>query len=87
MSSADLREKQLPVPKKRLVGVSRIWVHEDFRRKGVATRMAEAMRVRFRFPAAPAPKKELAFSHTTEAGSAFVERYLGAKEFLVYKAA
>ena len=49
--------------------------------------MADALRTFFRLPAGRAPKSELAFSHTTEAGASFAEKYVGKKEFLVYKAA
>lgn len=71
---------------KGLIGVSRIWVHSDYQRSGIASKMAEALRERFRFPF-KAEKSQLAFSHTTEMGSAFAESYVGRTDFLVYQAA
>ena len=76
MKSADLKS---------LIGVSRIWVHADYQRSGIASKMAEALRERFRFPF-KADKSQLAFSHTTEMGSAFAESYIGKEDFLVYQA-
>lgn len=83
---SDLNPKTSPVDFKSLIGVSRIWVHSDYQRSGIASRMAEALRERFRFPF-KADKSQLAFSHTTEMGSAFAESYVGREEFLVYRAA
>lgn len=69
---------------KRLVGVSRIWVHQDFQRKKIATKLTEALRVHYRLPTT-VKKKDLVFSHTSDMGSAFVSKYMGSSEYLVYR--
>ena len=68
--------------KARMVGVSRIWVHSDYQRRGLATRMMDAMRMKYRMPMR-VERHELAFTHTSPAGAKFVETYAG-KKFLVY---
>ena len=67
-----------------LVGVSRIWVHPEFQRKGFASRLVDGMRGAYRLPTVVS-KAEVAFSHTTEMGAKFAEGYVGRKEFYVYR--
>ena len=71
------------VERSQLVGVSRIWVHPDFQRKGIATKLMDALRFGFRLPVV-VPKDQLVLSHTSEMGAKFAEKYFGKVEFLVY---
>ncbi|KAI8998394.1 ESCO1/2 acetyl-transferase-domain-containing protein [Gaertneriomyces semiglobifer] len=64
-------------------GISRIWVSKRNRRKGIASAMLDAIRVRFVFGCAIG-KDELAFSQPTKAGKALAERYTDRVDFLVY---
>ena len=70
-----------------MIGVSRIWVHDDHQRKGVATRLLDAVRGHARWPSSLLTKDQLVFTHTTEMGAAFISKYLHRKEFLVYRPA
>jgi len=65
------------------VGVTRIWVTPQWQRRGVATRLVDAMRSNF-LPAKVLEKHEFAFSHTTPAGSDFAASYVGSQDFLTY---
>ncbi|RKO90533.1 ESCO1/2 acetyl-transferase-domain-containing protein [Blyttiomyces helicus] len=70
-----------PVPA--LCGISRVWVFKKDRRKGVASRMLDAVRARFLFGCTLA-RGSIAFSQPTEAGRALAEGYCGRRDFLVY---
>ena len=69
--------------KKVLVGVSRIWVAQDFRRQGIAAKMVRAMKGRFYGTAKILDNGEFAFSHTTPSGSEFATKFVGGN-FLTY---
>ena len=71
---------------KKLVGVSRIWVHQKYQRKKIAFHLMEAMRCDFCFPAI-VEKNNIALSHTSEMGSAFATYYFASNTFLVYRQA
>jgi len=66
-----------------LAGISRIWVLADYRRKGVASRMVDCMRVGF-FVDRYLAEKDFAFSDPTLNGIEFASKYIGHKRFLVY---
>lgn len=70
-------------PQPVLVGISRIWVLADYRRKGVASYMVDCMRVAF-FVDKYLAEKEFAFSDPTLNGIEFASKYTGHKHFLVY---
>lgn len=73
------RNKEEPA----VAGVSRIWVHPTARRRGIATKLLEAMREEFIY-AYEVLKEELAFSQPTPDGMQFFRKYTGTNEFLVY---
>ncbi|KAJ2941242.1 hypothetical protein O0L34_g3438 [Tuta absoluta] len=64
-------------------GVSRIWTHRSWRRRGLATRMLECARASFLLGAALA-RQDLAFSAPTAAGKALATHYCGTPNFYVY---
>ena len=64
-------------------GVAKVWVSPEFQRKGIATRLVDAMRTHF-LPIKALTKDEFAFSHTTPNGSDFAASYLNKKDFLTY---
>ena len=66
------------------VGIAKIWVSPDYQRKGIASRLADAVRSRFLLPARVLDKDEIAFSHTTPSGSEFASNYVGSTDFLTY---
>jgi GNAT superfamily N-acetyltransferase len=60
-------------------GISRIWVRSDYQRKGIGSRLVEAMRKHFVGYHILSPE-EFAFSHTTPNGTDFAISYM-AKQF------
>lgn len=70
--------------RKKLCGVSRIWVHEEHQRQGIATRLMDCLRTQYHLPMVM-HKSQLALSHTSEMGSAFATKYFGSSKFLVYR--
>ena len=66
------------------LGVIQIWVHENERRKKIASRLLDAARSFLGYPNA-IPKEFVAFSQPTADGEAFASCYFGSDEFLVYK--
>ena len=67
-------------------GVRLVWVHWNYRRKGVATALLDALRRNLVY-GYTIPKVEIAFSSPTTSGRALAARYLGESEFLFYQAA
>ena len=67
-----------------VAGISRIWVHSEFQRQGVATRLVDAMCVHFMMPERILKIGQFAFSHTTPNGTGFATKYLKNEEFLTY---
>lgn len=65
------------------LGISRIWVSRDARRKGVASRLVDAARDNFYYGAFVS-KDECAMSDPTCDGRAFGTRYFERSDFLVY---
>ncbi|KND04864.1 uncharacterized protein SPPG_00563 [Spizellomyces punctatus DAOM BR117] len=66
-----------------LCGISRIWVLKSERRKGIASKLLDAVRAKFLFGCV-LDKGSIAFSQPTGAGKALAERYYRRSDFLVY---
>ncbi|XP_063388331.1 N-acetyltransferase eco [Cydia fagiglandana] len=64
-------------------GISRIWTHASFRRRGVASRLLDCARASFLYGAAVS-KRDVAFSAPTAAGKALATKYCGTAQFYVY---
>ncbi|GLH06785.1 N-acetyltransferase eco [Gryllus bimaculatus] len=64
-------------------GISRIWTAPDLRRKGIASKLVDSLRLSFMFDHI-LDKKEIAFSVPTENGKAFATNYMKTSEFMVY---
>lgn len=71
------------VPEKALCGISRIWVFNLARRKGIATRMLDTVRSTFMY-GSHLTKEEIAFSDPTPDGKLFATKYCNTPTFLVY---
>lgn len=69
--------------KKAVVGVSRVWVHPEFRRRGIAGRMLDAVRGSFLY-GYRVPMGEIAFSQPTSDGYRMFVSYTKSDKFLVY---
>ncbi|KAF7874592.1 uncharacterized protein EAF02_008569 [Botrytis sinoallii] len=62
------------VPQEAYMCIDRLWVHSDFRRKGIATSLANQAREKF-IPGLIVEKNEMAISHPTSVGGQFAEKY------------
>ena len=58
-----------------MVGIRKLWVHERFRKKGIATRLVNAIRLKFVFGMV-IPVEKIAFSSPTMAGMKFAHHYV-----------
>ena len=69
------------------IGISRLWVAQDYRRKNVATRLVKAMESSFQPGLILKKGQQYAFSHTTPDGTQFASKYVGLSSgcFLTYK--
>jgi N-acetyltransferase len=65
------------------VGVSRMWVHDNHRKLGIATKLMDSLRKSFIFGYI-IPKEMVAFSQPTNLGAIFALNYLNNNQFLVY---
>ncbi|KAH3766988.1 N-acetyltransferase [Pelomyxa schiedti] len=65
------------------LGISRIWVHEKYRRKGIATKLIDAARSNSVY-GCTIPKSKCAFSQPTPDGKKFFSTYTGTPNFYVY---
>ncbi|XP_053213878.1 N-acetyltransferase ESCO2-like [Panonychus citri] len=65
------------------IGISRIWIHPNYRRNGVGTHLIDSCRYIFK-PDYPVSKDKIAFTDPTEEGQAFVFKYTGRKDILVF---
>eukprot|EP00752_Nemacystus_decipiens_P017847 g16003.t1 len=65
-----------------VVGVLQVWVHEQCRRQGIATRLVDAVREKMVY-GITLRRDQIAFSQPTREGQAFATRYTGGK-LLVY---
>ncbi|XP_028170911.1 N-acetyltransferase ESCO2 [Ostrinia furnacalis] len=64
-------------------GVSRIWTHMQYRRRGLARALLDCARASFLHGAALQPQ-QLAFSAPTAAGKGLAAKYCGTDNFYVY---
>ncbi|XP_052256658.1 N-acetyltransferase ESCO2-like isoform X2 [Dreissena polymorpha] len=71
-------------PERAMLGVSRIWVHSQARRKGIATKLLDCVR-QWSMYGTQIPKSMLAFSDPTNDGKVLATKYTGTSKFLVYK--
>ncbi|XP_067677515.1 N-acetyltransferase ESCO2-like [Haliotis asinina] len=71
-------------PEPALVGISRLWVCNLYRRKGIASRLVNTVRQVFEHGVL-IDKDEVAFSDPTADGKQFATKYSGTPAFLVYK--
>ncbi|XP_053395371.1 N-acetyltransferase ESCO2-like [Mercenaria mercenaria] len=67
-----------------VVGVSRIWVYGQARRKGIASKLLDCVR-QWSIYGTVIPKNKMAFSDPTPDGKQLATRYIGTPTFLVYK--
>ena len=67
-----------------VLGIRQVWVHRDFRYKGIARRMLDTARSRAVYNY-HVPKNMLAFSQPTVQGRALASAYCGASGTLVYE--
>lgn len=65
------------------IGVPRIWIHFSYRRKGIGTKLLDALRAIFGKENA-IDKLKIAFTDPTEEGLAFISTYTGRRNILVY---
>eukprot|EP01102_Stenamoeba_stenopodia_P017148 TRINITY_DN6101_c0_g1_i1.p1 TRINITY_DN6101_c0_g1~~TRINITY_DN6101_c0_g1_i1.p1 ORF type:complete len:602 (-),score=193.40 TRINITY_DN6101_c0_g1_i1:60-1865(-) len=65
------------------VGISRVWVCRDSRRKGIASKLVDAVRANFIYGEA-IPKDLCAFSQPTRDGVRFAAHYTQTRRFLIY---
>ncbi|CAG5055330.1 unnamed protein product [Parnassius apollo] len=64
-------------------GVSRIWTHSNYRRRGIASHLLDCARATFLHGEA-LRTSDVAFSAPTAAGKAFATKYTGTNNFFVY---
>ncbi|APA14081.1 hypothetical protein SS1G_11087 [Sclerotinia sclerotiorum 1980 UF-70] len=69
-------ESITPIPHEAYMCIDRLWVHSDFRRKGIATALANQAREKF-IPGLIVEKGEMAISYPTSVGEVFAKRYFG----------
>lgn len=81
--SSAIEYEDEPVPA--VVGVSRIWTSEAFRKKGIANNLLECVMNQFVY-GMDMERSDLAFSQPTESGAALARSWFGADAgWLVYK--
>jgi len=66
-----------------IIGISRIWVHHQFRRQGIATALLDSIRNDFIY-GVYVKKDQVAVTQPSTEGFLFARRYFGTLEFLVY---
>jgi len=81
--SEDSSVRCSKVAKPATCGVSRIWVYREERRRGIASKMMEAVRSSFIY-GFTIPKDQIAFTQPTPDGKKFFTKYIGSENFLVY---
>lgn len=71
-------------PQSAQCGISRIWVHSQYRRKKVATRLLDCVRTNFIYGCI-IPRELVAFSDPTPDGKRLANSYAGTSQFLVFR--
>ncbi|XP_052777897.1 N-acetyltransferase ESCO2-like isoform X2 [Mya arenaria] len=71
-------------PEKASIGISRIWVFSQARRKGIASKLLDCVRL-WALYGIEVPIELLAFSDPTPDGKILATKYTGTSSFLVYK--
>ncbi|XP_030054531.1 N-acetyltransferase ESCO2 [Microcaecilia unicolor] len=71
------------VPQTAICGISRVWVFSLMRRRGIASRMVDAVRTTFTY-GSYLSTDDLAFSDPTPDGKLFATKYCKVPSFLVY---
>jgi len=66
-----------------IIGISRIWVHHQFRRQGIATALLDSIRNHFVYGVS-VKKDHVAVTQPSTEGLLFATGYFGTGEFLVY---
>ena len=68
------------------IGISRIWVAQDFRKQKIATNLVLTFERYFAYGAILKKGENYAFSHTTPDGTNFASKYVGLPngQFLTY---
>ena len=73
------------------VVISRLWIHHQFRRQGIATKLIDTLRGNFMSKIKSPPqdrilrRDEIAFSDPTIDGLPFAKKYTGQDKFLIYQ--
>lgn len=70
--------------KKALWGIRVMWTSSLYRRKGIATKLLDSVRSQLA-RGCILPRSKIAFTQPTAAGTAFIRKYTGEENFLVYK--
>ncbi|KAK6608314.1 hypothetical protein H4I95_03694 [Botrytis cinerea] len=73
-TSQILTDSATSAPQEAYMCIDRLWVHSDFRRKGIATSLANQAREKF-IPGLIVERNEMAVSHPTSVGGQFAEKY------------
>lgn len=66
------------------IGITRLWVHSNYRRMKIASEMLDTLRARF-IPNRIIPKSGIAFTDPTDDGKKFVQNYTGNSNLLVFQ--
>lgn len=64
-------------------GVSRLWVAQGYRKKGIATKLMETLRMKF-LPDRIIEKSEICISAPTPEGKLFATKYFETQNFYTY---
>jgi len=66
-----------------IIGISRIWIHAQYRRQGIASTLLDTIRHHFVYGLS-VKKESLAVTQPSTEGLLFANKYFGTGEFLVY---
>jgi GNAT superfamily N-acetyltransferase len=66
------------------LGVRQVWVHEQFRRKRIASRLLDSARRCFQYASTDFPTARIAFSQPTSEGRHFAAAYTASQQILVF---
>jgi len=65
------------------IGISRIWVHQQYRRQGIATALLDTVRNTFIYSVS-VKKDRMAVTQPSSEGRLFATHYFGTGEFLIF---